>query len=526
MSRAITALAALPLALLAAPVLADPPEGFIERVETLREQSGAPGIAIAIVEDGETTLARGWGVREMGGNQPVDADTIFYTGSTGKALTTAALATLVDDGVIGWDDKVIDHMPWFRMYDPWVTNEITIRDLLVHRSGLALGAGDLLYVPRGQLSRRETVERLRYIEPATSFRSAYAYDNILYIVAGQLIEEVTGRTWEDYVKDEVLDAGGMTSSTTSYETRRAVQNRALGHARVSGRVRGDGPVTVLDEDEQLGAAALPAGGIAMSANDLAQWLKIQLAQGAMPEGGRLFSEEQAREMWQPVTVMPPTTWPGELALANADYTAYALGWTVEDYRGHKLVWHNGAVFGSIAAVAILPDQDVGLAIVVNAEEGALRRGLMYELLDHYIDAPFNDWPAKFDDLIADMQRQGIAAVSAIQNEPAEVGPSLPLAAYAATYRDPWYGDVVVSERDGGLWIDFTTTPDMQGPLVHYQYDTFITELTDGGIEPALVTFQLDAQGRVESVKMAAASPIADFSFNYHDLDLHPVRDTQ
>ncbi|RIV84995.1 serine hydrolase [Aurantiacibacter zhengii] len=525
MSRLLIALAALPLALLASPAFADPPDGFVERVETLRAQSGAPGIAIAIVEDGETTLSRGWGVREMGTNDPVDADTIFYTGSTGKALTSAALATLVDDGVIDWDDKVIDHMPWFRMYDPWVTNEITIRDLLVHRSGLALGAGDLLYVPRGQLSRRETVERLRYIEPATSFRSAYAYDNILYIVAGQLIEEVTGQTWEEYVKAEVLDRGGMTSSTTSYAMRYAEDNRALGHARVNGRVRGDGPLSVLDEDEQLGAAALPAGGIAMSANDLAQWLKIQLAHGALPGGGRLFSEETAREMWQPVTVMPTTTWPGDLAVANADYTAYALGWTVEDYRGHRLVWHNGAVFGSIAAVALLPDENVGLAIVVNAEEGALRRGLMYELLDHYIDAPFHDWPAKFDGFIADMQSRGIAAVSAIADDPADVGPSLTRTAYAGTYRDPWYGDVVVSERDGGLWVDFATTPDMQGPLVHYQYDTFVTQFTDSGIEPALVTFQLDAEGQVERVKMAAASPIADFSFNYHDLDLRPVRET-
>ena len=524
MYRRLALIAAPLLACLAIPAQADPPEGFAERVESLRAKSEAPGIAIAIVEGGETTLARGWGTREMDGEARVDADTIFYTGSTGKALTSAALATLVDAGTIGWDDKVIDHMPWFRMYDPWVTAEITVRDLLVHRSGLALGAGDLLYVPRGQLSRRETVERLRYIEPATSFRSAYAYDNILYIVAGQLIEEVTGRTWEDYVKAEVLDRGGMTNSTTSYETRLATVNRAIPHARVDGRVRGDGPLSALPEDEQLGAAALPAGGIAMSANDLAQWLKIQLAHGALPGGGRLFSEEQGREMWQPVTVMPPTTWPGDLAVANADYTAYALGWTVEDYRGHRLVWHNGAVFGSIAAVALLPDEDVGFAIVVNAEEAALRRGLMYELLDHYIDAPFTDWPAKFDTYIADMQRRGVEAVSAIADDPADVGPSLALDRYAATYRDPWYGDVVVSERDGGLWIDFTTTPDMQGPLVHYQYDTFVTRFTDSGIEPALVTFQLDASGAVERAKLAAASPIADFSFNYHDLDLLPVKD--
>ena len=287
MFRTAIAICSATLLAASAPAWADPPEGFVERVEQLREHSGAPGIAIAIVEQGETTLAHGWGVRKLGEPARVDADTIFATGSTGKAFTTAALATLVDQGKIGWDDKVIDHIPWFRMYDPWVTSEITVRDLLVHRSGLGLGAGDLLYVPRSSLGRKETVERLRHIKPATSFRSAYAYDNILYIVAGQLIEEVTGKTWEEYMATEVLARGGMTDSTTTYEARYATRNRAFPHARVGGAIRGEGPNSVLDERAELGRSAMPAGGLAMSANALAQWLKIQLGQGALPGGGRL-----------------------------------------------------------------------------------------------------------------------------------------------------------------------------------------------------------------------------------------------
>ena len=239
---AATLIAAVP----AGPAAADLPAGFVEHVEVLRQDSGAPGIAIAIVEDGKTTLARGWGVRTLGEPARVDADTIFPTGSTGKAFTTAALATLVDRGKIGWDDRVIDHIPWFRMHDAWVTREMTVRDLLVHRSGLGLGAGDLLYVPRSSLTRKETVERLRHIVPATSFRSAYAYDNILYIVAGQLIEEVTGKTWEEYMTEDVLRPGGMTRSTSTYEARYATANRALPHARVNGAIRGLGPNSVLD----------------------------------------------------------------------------------------------------------------------------------------------------------------------------------------------------------------------------------------------------------------------------------------
>ena len=176
---------------------------------------GVPGVTIAIVENGQPTLARGWGVRKVGTRLPVNEDTIFATGSTGKAFTVAALAKLVDQGKIKWDDPVIDHMPDFRMWDAWVTREMTIRDLLVHRSGLGLGAGDLLFVPNSNLSRKETVRRIRYIKPATSFRSAYAYDNILYMAAGQLIEEVSGRTWEQFVKDEIYRPLGMRNSTVS-----------------------------------------------------------------------------------------------------------------------------------------------------------------------------------------------------------------------------------------------------------------------------------------------------------------------
>lgn len=525
MFRSIAVVCSAAVLILAAPAWADPPEGFVERVEQLRGHSGAPGIAIAVVENGRTTLSRGWGLRELGKSAKVDADTIFPTGSTGKAFTTAALATLVDQGKLGWDDRVIDHIPWFRMHDPWVTREMTVRDLLVHRSGLGLGAGDLLYVPRSSLTRKETVERLRHIAPATGFRSAYAYDNILYIVAGQLIEEVTGRTWEEYVAEEILARGGMSASTSTYEARYASSNRALPHARVSGAIRGEGPVSVLDERDELGRSAMPAGGLAMSANDLAQWLKIQLGHGELPQGGRLFSEEVAREMWTPVTIQPISSWPGDLAPATPSFSAYALGWSVEDYRGERMIWHSGGVFGAIAVVVLLPDRDVGFSIVVNSEEGALRRGLMYELLDHYTGRPFDDWYARWDALVKSRLEAGTTALAQMQDTPAGVGPSLPLAAYAATYRDPWYGDVVVSERGGGLWIDFTTTPRMEGPLVHHQYDTFRTELTDKALENALVTFQLDARGRIERAKMIAASPLADFSYDYQDLDLRPVGDT-
>ena len=300
----------------AAPVWADPPADIGESVEVLRQKVGAPGVSIAIVEDGRTTLARGWGVRKLGESAPIDGQTIFQTGSTGKAMTAAALAVLVDEGRIGWDDPVIEHMPWFRMYDPWVTREITIRDLLVHRSGLGLGQGDLMFVPRTSLTRRQTAERVAFLKPRTSFRSAYAYDNILYAVAGQLIEEVTGQTWEDFTRERVLRAGGMKNATSDSEDRFRIANRSWPHARLSGVLRGIGPQQALDERDELGRNGAPAGGLALSAEDMAAWLNIQLAHGALPDGKRLFSEKQAAEMWAPVTPMPITPLPDTLIPAQ------------------------------------------------------------------------------------------------------------------------------------------------------------------------------------------------------------------
>lgn len=510
------------LLLSAAPLWAAPPADLEQTVERLRGAVDAPGVSIAIVENGETTLAKGWGVRKLGAADRVDADTTFQTGSTGKAVTAAALALLVDEGKIAWDDPVIRHMPWFRMYDPWVTREITIRDLLVHRSGLGLGQGDLMFVPRTNLTRRQTVERVAHLKPRTSFRSAYAYDNILYAVAGQLIEEVTGQRWEDFVRARVLRAGGLKTATTDSPERFEVANRSWPHARLSGPLRGLGDQQVLDEREELGRNGAPAGGLTLSANDQAAWLRLQLAKGALPGGTRLWSEKQAIEMWKPVTIMPLPQLPDELKLAQPSLQAYALGWQVQDYRGARIISHGGGVFGSITRVVLIPEKNVGFAIMTNSEESGLLLGLSYKLIDHYLGLPDPGWTTLWQDWYARRLEGGRKALAAAQASPARSGPSLPLERYAGRYRDPWYGDVVVSGAGKDLAIDFTSTPDMRGRLKHWQYDSFVTVFDDRALEPAYVTFQLDADGKVTGVTMKAVNPIVDFSWDYQDLELKPV----
>lgn len=506
---------------LSTPLAAAPPADFDARVNQLLEVSGAPGAAIAIVEDGKVVLAKGYGVRKLGAPEKVDADTIFMIGSTGKAFTATALATLVDAGKIKWDDRVIDHMPDFQMYDPWVTREITVRDLLVHRSGLSLGAGDLLMVPRGKLSRAEVVQRLRYIKPATSFRSAYAYDNILYIVAGALIERVSGQSWEDYMRDHVFKPAGLPNAAADMARQLSAPDRAQPHGRVGGPVRGNGPQKILDERDRLGQAGAPAGLLAASANDMARWLQIQLGEGALPGGGRLFSAETAREMWTPVTPIPISSPPPPIEGTKPSYQAYALGWDVRDYHGAKIVWHSGGLFGFTSVVVLIPEKKVGFAIELNNEEAEPRFGLMYELIDHYLGLPSQDWPKRF----GDYRRQRIAAAEeAVKQKaakPAGVGPSLSLDRYAGDYADVWYGTLHIGRDAKGLTVDFTTTPGMTGRLEHWQYDSFIARFDDPGIEAAYLTFNLDADGKVTAITAKPVSPLADFSFDYQDLLFTP-----
>lgn len=512
---------ALVAALAAGPVV-QPPKTFDAHVEQLRQKVGAPGLSIAIVDEGQTVLAKGWGVRKLGSPEKVDADTLFMTGSTGKAVTTAALATLVDAGKLSWDDKVADRLPGFQMYDPWVTRELTVRDLLVHRSGLGLGQGDLLFVPRSNIPRAEAVRRLRYLKPATSFRSGYAYDNILYMVAGQLIEAVSGQTWEDYVREHVFAPAGMTSSTTD-GARFQIANRAQPHARMNGGLRGAGDQEILDERDELATSAAPAGGLAVSANDMAKWLKLQLAKGALPDGKRLFSEAQSNAMWRPEVILPPERTPPGMEATRSKFSAYALGWTVQDYRGTQIIWHGGAVFGFKAAVVLIPDRNVGFSIELNSEDGELVRGLMYELLDHYLDLKPEPWTDRYIAYKKQLVAGALKSLSTAQAKPAGVGPSLPTAKYAGTYNDPWYGDIAVTPAESGLRIDFKSTPRMAGKLEHWQYDTFVTRFDDKTLEPAYVTFGLNADGGVERVTMKAVSPIADFSWDYHDLLLTPKK---
>ncbi|NEX93236.1 serine hydrolase [Caulobacter sp. 17J65-9] len=510
---------------------AAPPKNFDARVAKIASEVGVPGISVAIVENGKVTLAKGYGVRRL--DDPaarVDSDTLFQIGSVSKAFTAAALARLVDSGKVGWDDKVIDHIPYFQMYDSWVTREMTVRDLFVHNSGLGLGAGDLMLFPQTTRSREDVVRSLRYIKPATSFRSGYAYDNVLYVVAGQLIEEVSGKSWERFVKEDLLVPGGMLTATSSRDDRRHADNRAWPHGRRDGPMVGMGTQVTLDDsgkaefDPDITGVGAPAGGIAISANDMARWLSIQLAHGGLPGGGRLFSEDASREMWTPRIHVPIGRYPEPVSAVTPQFDSYAMGWMERDYRGHKLIMHTGAVFGAQSILVLIPEKNIGFSIMINCEDGEAAYGLAYELLDHYLGQPYYNWGAAWQQFVRERDQKAVAFLKSQTETPAVAGagPSRSLQTYAGAFKDAWYGPVTVKHAGGKLAMDFTMTPGMTGELTPWRYDTFRVTWRNPSIEPAYVTFAFDAEGKVDRISMRPVSPLADFSFDYQDLDLRPA----
>lgn len=485
-------------------------------VERTLETFEVPGVAVAIVKDGEVVLARGYGVRRIGESTPVDERTRFGIASNTKAFTATALGLLVEDGKLEWDASVIDYLPWFRMWDPWVTREITVRDLLVHRSGLGLGQGDLLYWPESDFTRREIVEAVRYLKPVTSFRSAYAYDNILYHVAALVIEEVSGLTWEDFVQARIIDPLGMEDTRVTRASTLEEGNVATPHARIEGTVR---PVVPL-----AATATNAAGGINSTAADMAKWLIVQLDSGRVSDSERIFSERTTTQLWKPVTPLPIGRVPEGMEPMQAQFAGYALGFGIRDHRGHKLVTHTGGLPGYVSRVTMIPGLKLGIAVLTNQEMGVAFESITNRILDHYLEAEPRDWITLFRDLQA--RRDSTVAAqdqSAAAERDSTSRPSLPLEGYAGTYRDAWYGDVEIMEAEGGLAIQFSRTESLLGDLEHWQFDTFYVRWRDRELRAdAFITFELATDGSVAGARMKAASPSVDFSYDFHDLDLRRV----
>ena len=491
------------------------PPGLDDYAESIRSAFNVPGIGLAIVKDGRVVLARGYGIRMLGKPGRVDGNTLFGVASNTKAFTATAIGMLVEDGKLEWDAPVTRYLPWFRLSDPYVTREITVRDLLVHRSGLGLGSGDLLWWPASTYNRKEIAHRLSALPLATSFRSTYAYDNVLYLVAGEVIEAVSGRTWEDFISTRILAPIGMNQTTVRHSAAGEGANAATPHARINGTVR---PVEAFTSDNTN-----PAGGINSSAAEMAQWLMVQLDSGRTSGGARLFSPRTTRQLWTLVTPIRIGDSPQGLASLRPNFRGYGLGFDVHDYRGMKVVQHTGGLPGYVSEVTMIPQLKLGIVVLTNQESGEAFNALTLRILDYYMGAPAVDWKEAFrrtalyrDSVIASSVRRTAAARDTSSH------PSLPLEKYAGRYEDPWYGDVDVTYVNGRLTMKFGHTPSLEGEMEHWQYDTFLARWKDPELRAdAFVTFSLNPDGSIERVRMKAASPETDFSFDFQDLILTP-----
>ena len=496
---------------------------FDAYVEAVQKQFDVPGVAVAIVKDGEVVMARGYGVRELGKPAKVDEHTMFAIASNTKAFTAAALNMLQDEGKLKTTDRVIDHLPWFRMSDAYVTREMRIRDLLAHRSGLSLGAGDLLYWPTTTYTTREVAERLKDVPLTGGFREQYAYDNILFGVAGLVVEAASGMSFQKFLETRIFEPLGMKETRYNSDGLKPGDNVATGHAKFD--FKDLRPVGVTSWRNVSGA-----GGIYSSVHDIAKWMNVQLAGGVISGEGekakRLFAEQRQREMWTVLTPIPvgkPSI--PELAAATPNAMGYAQGWQVSDYAGHKLVWHTGGWPGQVSRLTLLPNEKIGVVVLTSAEAGVAFNAITYEAMDMMLGKSGNDWLKGYAAAFARAQgnadedwQKHVAARDAASK------PSLPLAKYAGTYRDPWYGDVVIRQGKNGLEMQFSKTAELLGDIEHWQHDSFIVRWRDRSLNAdAFVNFSLDPDGNIRELRMEPVSPLTDFSFDFQDLRLAPVK---
>lgn len=454
-----------------------------ERIQDAMRQWDVPGVAIAVVKDDSVVLARGYGVRELGRPEPVDSATVFGIMSMTKAFTATAMGMLVDDGLVAWDDRVVDHVPDFVLYDPWVTRETRIRDILSHRMGV--DRGDFLWFGTGY-SRDEIVRHLRYLEPVAGFRAAYGYSNNMFITAGQLIAAVTGTTWDEVIRRRIFQPLGMSASATSIWALAGVENRASPHEELNGRLQ---PIPYRSLDNEA-----PGGSITSNAVDMARWVRFQLAQGEI-EGRRLISREAIRETHAAHTPIPIDSVTRRLN-PGIHFSAYALGWQVQDYRGRKLIQHSGGIDGQRSRIALMPEERLGLVVLTNRGGGnSLFDVIRNWILDVYLGADPVDWSAEFQEVV----RRGIERAAVEERRVREgrvrgTQPSLPLESYTGVYLDSAYGEGRVSLVDGALVLEIG--PEIRARMEHWHYDTFRLVFDYAYLGEMLGTFRIGSDGTI------------------------------
>jgi CubicO group peptidase (beta-lactamase class C family) len=441
-----------------------------------------PGLAIAVVRNDSVIFAKGYGVRKKGETAPVTPKTIFAIASTTKAMTVACLGMLVDEGKMKWDDPVTKYLPWFQLSDPYVTRELTVRDLLCHRSGLARG-DNLWYL--SSYSREEVLRRVRFLKPAWSFRSRYGYQNIMFLAAGEMIPSVTSTSWDDFIVQRLFKPLGMARTNTSVRFLAGLDDVATPHDKIDDVMQ---PVRWPNFDN-VGSA----GSVNSCVEDMAQWIRMNLGNG-MYKGKKILSQEVIKEIQTPQTIIRLDSLDQALR-PSSHFSAYGFGWSMQDYLGRKLVHHTGSLDGMRARVVLIPEEKLGFVILMNSSNTNLHASIAYRMIDHYLGGPARDWSSELLKIAKEQEAKNRAEEKKQIDERArDTKPSLPLESYAGTYEHEMYGEATVQLEGGQLMLRYF--PLYVGPMTHWHYDTFQVVWNDRTFGKDLISFTLGADGKV------------------------------
>ncbi len=467
---------------------------------TVMTTHGGPGMAIAIVKDDKVAFAKGYGIRELGKNDPVSESTIFAIASNSKAFTTASLAILVDEKKLAWEDKVSKYLPDFQMYDPWVTSELTIRDLVTHRVGLDTFSGDLLWY-EANFTASQILDRVRYLKPVSSFRTRYGYQNLMYIAAGKVVEKVSGKPWCSFVREKILDPLGMKETRCGFGD--------LGPNAARPHNESGGPLRILPHGNVNGGY----GAVALNSSvaDLSKWIRLQLGKGKF-EDKQIFSEAQAWQMHQPYLAQQISE-NASKTNPTRHFSGVAMGWFVYDYHGSKVVNHSGGLDGMLSYTVLIPEESVGFVVLTNSESPGFAV-MMSKIRDVFVNAPQRDWNTEAVE--QDARNKAAAETERKKQDAARTAgtkPSLALAGYAGTYSDKLYGDITIAEENGRLVMRFGPSPNFVADLEHWHYDSFVIKWRPSvayNFPRGFVTFAIDRNGKTDELKID--QPNNDFWF--------------
>jgi CubicO group peptidase (beta-lactamase class C family) len=441
-----------------------------------------PALAIAVVKNDSLVFAKGYGVLETGTSRRADAHTRFAIGSTTKAMTVASLAMLIDEGKLHWDDRVSTYVPELQLYDEYASHELTIRDLLTHRTGL--GGTDMFWF-RWRMPMKEIIPRLRYVKPETSFRSNWEYQNVMFAIGGLIVERASGMPWDAFVRSRIFAPLGMTETEPLVSSIAGKPNVAVPHALIRDTVR---VVPVRSTDD-----IAPAGSVWSSVTDMSKWMRFMLDSGRVGTK-RLIQPATFREIVAPQIRAPMEEYPA-LRLSKPDFFSYGFGWFLQDYKQHMVWMHTGSIDGMCAIIGLMPNERVGVYVLENLDHAELRHGLMYSVFDLYTGGPSRDWSAELHTLLT--PPAGAAPRVVARNS--QAGPSLPLERYAGTYVDSAYGTITITEANGGLTAQILNEP--AAGLEHWEYERFRTRSTDPARSAADLIFRPDGAGGISSVQL-------------------------